>query len=70
MNFEVSESAQALRERIDKAIQDHEITHEEYEQIMALAFEDGVLDRHERVLLQELQYMIEQKDIKFVKSKK
>ena len=70
MGFEVSKSALALREKIDKAIHDHEITHEEYEEIMAIALEDGVLDRHEKVLLQELQFMIEHKDIKFVKAKK
>jgi len=70
MGFEVSKSALAVREKIDKAIEDHEITHEEYEEIMAIAFKDGVLDRHEKVLLQELQFMIEHKDITFVKQKK
>jgi hypothetical protein len=69
MGMGISKGAVALRERIDKAIQDLEITHEEYEAIMALAFEDGVLDKHEKVLLRELQFMVEHKDIKFVKQK-
>jgi hypothetical protein len=70
MGMGISKGAVALRERIDKAIHDSEITHEEYEEIMALAFEDGVLDKHEKVLLRELQFMVEHKDIKFVKQKK
>ncbi len=65
----ISEAAVQLRAKIEAAVQCHTITHEEYEQILALAYEDGVLDRHEKVLLQQLQSMIADRDIKFVGSK-
>lgn len=54
----ISESARRLKEMIEKAIEDHKITHEEYEKILHIATEDAHIDRHERILLQQLQEMI------------
>jgi len=67
MDNKVSDSAIRLREMIEKAIDDHVITREEYDKIIHIATEDGVIDRHERALLSELQQMIEDKMVKFAK---
>jgi tellurite resistance protein len=66
MDNNVSESSLRLREMIEKAIEDHKITREEYDKIINIATEDGVIDRHEKALLSELQQMIEDKMVKFV----
>jgi hypothetical protein len=57
----ISESANQLKEMITKAIDDHKITHAEYDQIINMATEDGNIDHQERALLQQLQEMIENK---------
>jgi len=64
----LSNSADKLRHLIEKAIEDHKITRDEYEQIMHLAMEDGHIDSQERALLEVLQGMIETKMVKFVAS--
>ncbi len=61
-----SQSAQRLRELIEKAIEDHKLTRAEYDQILHIATEDGYIDRSEQVLLAELQDMIENKFVKLV----
>jgi hypothetical protein len=61
-----SESADRLAAMIKKAIDDHVITTAEYEQILAIADEDGVIDGEERKLLATLHDMIEDKSIKRV----
>jgi hypothetical protein len=66
MENKISESAIRLREMIESAIEDEKITREEYDKIIHIATEDGVLDRHEKALLSELQQMIEDKAVKFV----
>ena len=66
MDHEVSESSMRLREMIEKAIEDHKITREEYDKILNIATEDGYIDRHEQALLRELQRMIEEREIRFV----
>jgi tellurite resistance protein len=66
MDHEVSESSIRLREMIEKAIEDHKITRDEYDKILNIATEDGYIDRHEQALLKELQRMIEEKEIRFV----
>lgn len=63
----VSESSLKLRELIEKAIEDHKITREEYDKIINLASSDGVIDRHEQALLAELQNMIEDNIVKWAK---
>lgn len=64
--MKVSESAQRLREMIIKAIEDHVITRDEYDEIINIATEDGVIDSQEQALLSELQNMIEDKSVKLV----
>jgi len=53
-----SKSAVALKELINQAISDLEITPEEYQRIMDHAHEDGHLDKEERALLAQLQEML------------
>ena len=66
MDNKISDSSLRLREMIEKAIEDHEITRDEYDKIIHIATEDGIIDRHEQALLSELQQMIEDKMVKFV----
>ncbi|WP_319272702.1 hypothetical protein [uncultured Draconibacterium sp.] len=66
MNEEVSESSIRLKEMIEKAIEDHKITRDEYDKILHIATEDGYIDRHEKALLSQLQQMIEDRLVKFV----
>ncbi|MBK8807304.1 MAG: hypothetical protein IPO21_11935 [Bacteroidales bacterium] len=61
-----SESAARLRVLIEKAIEDHKITREEYDQIIFTATEDGIIDSEEKALLSQLQDMIEDKSVKMV----
>jgi hypothetical protein len=61
-----SSSAQRLAERINKAIEDHVITNTEYEEILQIAHEDGVIDPEERALLSQLKEMIIDKTVKRV----
>lgn len=65
MDHKISDSSLRLREMIEKAIEDHVITHEEYDKIIHIATEDGVIDRHEQALLRQLQQMIEEREVKF-----
>ncbi len=60
----LTKSGKKLEEIIKKAIDDQVITNSEYEEIIALANEDGVIDAHERVLLQELNDLISDKSVK------
>lgn len=61
-----AENTQKLMELIKKAIDDHRITGAEYEEIMALVDEDGVLDSQEKRLLAELHEMIANKSVRRV----
>ena len=63
----LSKDAQELRIIIENAIKDHQITRDEYEQIIHQATVDGHIDPQERSLLMQLREMIEDKTIKFVK---
>ncbi len=60
----LTKSGKTLEEVIKKAIEDHEITNAEYEEIIHLANEDGVIDKHEKILLNELKDMISDKTVK------
>jgi len=62
----ISESAHELKEMIEKAIEDHLLTREEYDKILFLATKDGVIDRQEQVLLEQLQEMISNRTVKLV----
>ncbi len=61
-----SESAGKLKKMILKAIDDHCITRAEMEAIMAVAEEDGHIDRHEQALLDQLLEMVENRAVKIV----
>lgn len=65
----LSESGEHLRQVIIKAIEDHIITPEEYDEIINISLEDGHIDHQEQALLKELQKMIENKEVKFAKKK-
>jgi hypothetical protein len=62
----LSESAAKLQKMIAKAIDDHQITRAEYDSILHLANEDGIIDHQERALLAQLHDMIETKMVKLV----
>ncbi|HAJ26702.1 MAG TPA: hypothetical protein DCG53_05570 [Syntrophus sp. (in: bacteria)] len=66
----LSSSAEKLKKMIDKAIDDHEITILEHEQILHLASEDNKIDSQERALLQTLQDLIESGAVKRVAGRK
>jgi uncharacterized protein YutE (UPF0331/DUF86 family) len=63
-----SKSATNLKDIINNAIQDLEITPEEYSQIMDSANEDGHIDKEEQVLLSQFHAMLSNGTIKRVKS--
>ena len=65
--MKVSESGNRLKKMIEKAIDDHQITRDEYDMILHIATEDGHIDKHEQILLNQLQEMIGNKMVKFVK---
>ncbi len=64
--MKVSESAKRVRAMIEKAIEDHQITRAEYEMIIHYVLEDAQVDPQERVLIRELQDMIDNKEVKLV----
>ena len=55
-----------LSEMIKKAIRDCEVTSAEYDQILALANEDVVIDSQEKTLLKQLQDLISNGSVKRV----
>ena len=61
-----SDSAERLSEMIKKAMEDGKLSTREYNKIMAIADEDGILDSQERRLLAELQEMLANGTIKRV----
>jgi hypothetical protein len=63
----VTKSGKTLAEVIHKAIDDSVITNAEYEEILALASQDAIIDRHEKILLAELNNMIADQTIKRVR---
>jgi uncharacterized protein YutE (UPF0331/DUF86 family) len=64
----VTKKGQKLVDVIKKAIEDSVITITEYEEIMSVASEDGILDKHEEALLKQLNDLIANKTITFGKS--
>lgn len=64
----ISDSARRLKVMIEKAIDDHRITRDEMDAILAIATEDSHIDPHEQALLNQLQEMIENKVVKIVAS--
>jgi hypothetical protein len=62
----VSPSAQEIRELLDEAIKSGEITRNGYDKIVHIATADNVIDSQEKVLLAQLNDLLENKDIKIV----
>lgn len=62
----LTRSGKKLEEIIRKAIDDHEIRNSEYEEIIEAAHSDGMIDPHERVLLQELNELLSEKSVRRV----
>lgn len=65
--METSKGARRLKEIIEKAIEDHKITNEEFDLIINTATADGNIDNEEKALLSELQLMINDGTVKFVR---
>ncbi|MCF6291283.1 MAG: hypothetical protein L3J03_09860 [Desulfobacterales bacterium] len=61
-----SESATRLKALINHVILDLEVTSTEYQAIMDLAHDDGVIDKEERALLCQFQEMISNGTVKRV----
>lgn len=61
-----SESAGRLKEMIEKAIEDHRITRKEMDLIIHIATEDGHIDAQEQALLEQLNDMIDHREVKIV----
>ncbi len=61
-----SDSAEKLAGMIKKAMKDERLSTKEYNQIMAVADADGILDNQEKRLLAELQEMLANGTIKRV----
>lgn len=66
--MKVSESSKKIRAILEKAIEAHQISRDDYDTILHLATDDAYVDPSERVLLRHLNEMIEDKSIKVVKS--
>lgn len=64
--MKASESAIRLKKMIEKAIHDHILTRDEYDLILHIATEDGMVDHQEMALLEQLQEMIDNKMVKVV----
>jgi hypothetical protein len=62
-----SQSASNLKELINDAIQDLEITPDEYNKIMDCAHDDSHIDKEEKALLSQFQQMLSNGTIKRVK---
>jgi len=61
-----SKSAEKLNVMLKKAIEDGQLTSTEYDQIMMIVDEDGIIDPQEKKLLAELQDMLSNGTIKRV----
>jgi hypothetical protein len=54
----ITKNGEKLEEVIKRAIEDHVVTNDEYNEIMRIAHQDGVIDSHEQLLLKEFKDMI------------
>lgn len=62
-----SQSATNLKALIKHTISDLEVTHSEYQEIMNMALDDGVIDKEERALLCQFHQMISNGTVKKVR---
>ena len=63
-------SSEKLKDLIEKAIEDQELTISEYERIFRLASMDDLIDRQEKSLLKSLLEMIESGAVRRVPDRK
>lgn len=63
----LTKSGLELKDVIEKAIADHVITTQEYDEIIKLANKDGIVDDHEQRLLTELQKLVADGSVKRTK---
>ena len=63
----LTKSGMELKDVIEKAIRDCEITNSEYEEVMQVANKDGMIDDHEQRLLSHFQEMLGNGTLKRVK---
>ncbi len=64
--MKTGDTGEKLANMIKKAINDCELTNSEYDKILALADEDGVIDSQERNLLSQLQSLLANGTVKRV----
>jgi hypothetical protein len=64
--MKLTKSGLELKEVIEKTMKDHVITNSEYEEIMEVASNDGIVDDHEQRLLSQLQGLLENGTLKRV----
>lgn len=64
--MQIGKSGANLADVIKKAIRDCEISSSEYDEIFAVANEDGIIDSQEQQLLKQLQQLIANGTIKRV----
>lgn len=62
----LTKDGRQLEKLIKKAIEDHQITTKEFDEIHHLASQDGHIDHHESILLKQLHDMIADNAIKRV----
>jgi hypothetical protein len=65
--MKISESSKKMRQIIEKALDEHVISREDYDKIINLATADNTIDPHERILLKHLDEMLENKTVTFKK---
>ena len=65
--MKLTKSGLELKEVIEKAMKDHVITNNAYEEIMKVANKDGMIDDHEQLLLSQLQELLENGTVDRVK---
>lgn len=61
----ISKSSIKMRQIIEKAIDEHYITHDDYNNLIHIATEDSTIDPHEKILFKHLQDMLEDRTVKF-----
>lgn len=65
--MKLTKSGMELKDVMEKAIQDCMITNSEYEEVMKVANQDGMIDEHEQRLLSHFQGMLGNGTLKRVK---
>ncbi len=59
-------TSEELRIAIENAIEDHELSRAEYDEIIRIATQDNIIDKQEQALLSQLLDMIASNEVKLV----